>query len=171
MTRTSFNQDWSVRPKTSIFAQLQGGSEPPTPITLPHDALQTLARSAQTGSAATGYYPSGAFEYAKTFHVPDDYRGKRVSVEFQGVHRDAMVFVNGAFAAQRPFGYSTFVVPLDDFLHYGEMNTIRVDARTHQDSRWYTGAGIYRDTTLIVTDLVHLAADGGDPCAAWRRRR
>jgi beta-galactosidase len=62
--------------------------------------------------------------------------------------------------AQRPNGYTNFYVKADPYLRYGEPNTIRVQARAHQDSRWYTGAGIYRDTKLIVGDLVHVALHG-----------
>ncbi|RXZ72526.1 glycoside hydrolase family 2 TIM barrel-domain containing protein [Agromyces albus] len=159
MSRTSFNQDWRVRPKVSQFAQLQGGADEGAPVTLPHDAILALPRSADAVSGGrAAYFPGGAFEYRKTFDVPEDWRGKRVSVEFQGVYRDAMVYVNGTFAGQRPSGYSPFTVALDPFLRYGEPNTIRVDARAHDDSRWYSGAGIYRDVTLIVTELVHLGA-------------
>ena len=161
MTRTSFNAGWAVRPKVSLFAEFSGPVSPPQPVTLPHDALIGLPRSADSAQGShTGYFPDGTFEYSKTFEVPEDYRGKRVALEFQGVYRDAMVFVNGDFAGQRPFGYSTFNIRLDPFLKYGQANTIRVDARVHQDSRWYSGAGIYRDTFLSVTELVHLAANG-----------
>ncbi|PYY37871.1 glycoside hydrolase family 2 [Curtobacterium sp. MCJR17_055] len=161
MTTTSFNLGWTVRPKVSPYAQLQNPQDAGVPVTLPHDATITRERSAdEPQGGRSAYFPGGAYEYTKVFDVPAEYRGKRVSVEFEGVYRDAMVFVNGAFAAQRPSGYSTFVVELDPYLRYGEANTIRVDARTHDDSRWYTGAGIYRDTTLNVTDLVHIAPAG-----------
>lgn len=95
-----------------------------------------------------------------TFDVPQAYHDKVVRPEFQGVYRDAMVFVNGTFAAQRPSGYATFVVDQSPFLRHGDQNTIRVDARSHDDSRWYTGAGIYRDTRLIVSGLTHIPHDG-----------
>ena len=161
MTRASFNAGWAVRPKVSLFAEFSGPLAPPQPVTLPHDALIGLPRSADSAQGShTGYFPDGTFEYSKTFDVPEDYRGKRIALEFQGVYRDAMVFVNGDFADQRPFGYSTFNIRLDPFLKYGQPNTIRVDARVHQDSRWYSGAGIYRDTFLSVTELVHLAPNG-----------
>ena len=161
MTIESFNDGWAVRPKTSIFAELQGAVSDQRTVTLPHDALFEVDRSADSGEGSpSGYFPGGAFEYWKSFDVPESYRGKRVTLELQGVYRDAMVYVNGDFAAQRPFGYSTFFVPLDAFLRYGESNTIRVDARAHQDSRWYTGAGIHRDTRLHVTDLVHIEPTG-----------
>lgn len=161
MSITSFNDSWTVRPKVSPYAQLQGAPTPGEPVTLPHDAIIGQARTA-TGPVGgrNGYFPGGVFEYSKTFDAPEHYRTKVVRLELQGVYRDAMVFVNGTFAAQRPSGYATFVVDLDPFLRYGEQNTIRVDARAHDDSRWYTGAGIYRDTRLIVSDLTHIPHDG-----------
>ncbi|KQO48265.1 MULTISPECIES: glycoside hydrolase family 2 TIM barrel-domain containing protein [unclassified Frigoribacterium] len=160
MTTTAFNDGWSVRDKTSIFESLQGAAET-TPVTLPHDALIHRDRSADPGRTShTGYFPSATVEYTKTIDIPEDYRDKRVTLELQGVHRDAMVYVNEVFAAQRPFGYSTFFVPLDAFLHYGAPNTIRVEARAHEDSRWYTGVGIHRDTLLHVTEFVHITPTG-----------
>ncbi|WP_284984476.1 glycoside hydrolase family 2 TIM barrel-domain containing protein [Arthrobacter sp. efr-133-TYG-118] len=161
MTEISFNDGWSVRPKSSIFAELGGPAPAAEAVRLPHDALIKAERAATgTSGAPGGYFPSAAVEYSKTFDVPEEYRSKRLAVLFQGVYRDAMVYVNGIFAAQRPNGYSTFVVPLDPYLQYGSANTIRVEARAHNDSRWYTGVGIHRDTKLFVTDLVHVAVDG-----------
>ncbi|WP_259461134.1 glycoside hydrolase family 2 TIM barrel-domain containing protein [Microbacterium sp. CGR2] len=144
----------------SPFAVLYGQGEGDA-VSLPHDAIISLPRSADVaGSGFTGYFPGGAFEYSKTFEVPEEWREKRVSLQFQGVYRDAMVFVNGAFAGQRPNGYTPFRTALDPFLRYGETNTIRVDARTHEDSRWYSGAGIHRDVVLEVTELVHIEQSG-----------
>ncbi|WP_223690695.1 glycoside hydrolase family 2 TIM barrel-domain containing protein [Leifsonia poae] len=159
MTIHDFNAGWSVRPRVSAFSELGGASAPSEQVTLPHDALLSLGRTPDSGSPS-GYFPSGEFEYSTSFDVPDEYRDKRVSLRFEAAYRDAMVYVNGSFAAQRPSGYATFDVPLDDYVRYGETNTIRVETRAHQDSRWYTGAGIYRDVHLSVTDLVHVEPDG-----------
>ncbi|MGN7860661.1 glycoside hydrolase family 2 TIM barrel-domain containing protein [Microbacterium sp. 22303] len=131
-------------------------------IRLPHDAIIGLERRADAPSGAGGaFFPDGAFEYLTTLDVPLGWADKHVALEFEGVYRDAMVYVNGAFIAQRPNGYAAFVVPLDGFLEYGAENTIRVDARTHADSRWYTGAGLYREVHLWVTERVHVAEHGG----------
>jgi beta-galactosidase len=161
MSRTSFHTGWTVWPKVSPFASLSGSLCEAEEVTLPHDAVWALQRSADSPDAGrVGFFPGGAFEYAKTFDAPADWADKRVSLEFQGVYRDAMVFLNGAFVAQRPYGYSTFVVPLDDWLRPGEPNTIRVDARSHGDSRWYSGAGIHRDVYLVVDEGVHVPPHG-----------
>ncbi|PPF38032.1 glycoside hydrolase family 2 TIM barrel-domain containing protein [Rathayibacter sp. AY1A3] len=161
MTTTAFNDGWSVRDKTSIFESLQGAAETET-VRLPHDALIHRDRSGAPGRTShTGYFPSAVVEYSRVLDVPEEYRDKRVTLELQGVHRDAMVYVNEEFAAQRPFGYSTFFVELDAYLHYGAANTIRVEARAHEDSRWYTGVGLHRDALLHVTELVHVTPEGG----------
>ncbi|WP_432246185.1 glycoside hydrolase family 2 TIM barrel-domain containing protein (plasmid) [Arthrobacter sp. G.S.26] len=156
MTVSLFNREWRVRPKVSPFAQLRPDGQQETPVTLPHDVVIGLERSADKADGRTGYFPGGAFEYLKTFDAPSAWRDKRVTIEFEGVYRDAMVFVNGTFAAQQPNGYTTFHVPLDAYLNYGGSNTIRVDVRAHDDSRWYTGAGIHRNVNLIVSELVHV---------------
>ena len=162
MTRSSLNSDWSYRPKTSIFADVQGQSSAGIPVRLPHDAIIGLERSADAPSGAAGaFFPAGAFEYVTSLDVPLEWSDKHVALEFEGVYRDAMIYVNGAFIAQRPNGYAAFVVSLDGFLEYGAQNTIRVDARTHDDSRWYTGAGIYREVHLWVSDRVHILEQNG----------
>lgn len=161
MIRTSFNQGWSVRPKTSPFAAVGPGAPDWQPVTLPHDALIGLSRDAGSPQGVNGaFFPGGAFEYEKSFEVPDEWRSKRVTLGFDGVYRDAMVFVNGDYAGQRPNGYAPFTVGLDPYLKYGDSNTIRVEARAHQDSRWYSGAGIYRDVHLHVGELVHVVPGG-----------
>jgi beta-galactosidase len=162
MTRTSFNKDWVVQPPAGAFADIvgaKGAAGSSKTVTLPHDAMLGLQRAPEHGSAF-GYFPGGVFEYVKTFDVPEEWRTKRVTFEFEGVYRDAMVYINRDFAAHRPYGYSRFYVPADAFLQYGESNTLRVVARAHQDSRWYPGIGIHRDTSIIVKELVHVALDG-----------
>ncbi|MBR7833770.1 DUF4982 domain-containing protein [Actinospica durhamensis] len=165
MIRTSFNDRWRTRPKVNPFAELSGTVVPFEPVTLPHDAMIGQQRIAPDGEptmegGAGGYFPGGVFEYRKSFFVPEDLRGKRVLFEFEGIYRDAVVHVNGAFVGQRPYGYSGFTVTADPYLRYGQDNEIRVESRAHQDARWYTGAGIYRDTWMLVGDLVRIAADG-----------
>lgn len=162
MARSPFNSNWSYRPKTSIFADVHGQSTSGVPVRLPHDAIISLERRHDAPSGAAGaFFPDGAFEYLTTVEVPMEWSGKHVALEFEGVYRDAMIYVNGAFVAQRPNGYAAFVVSLDGFLEYGAENTIRVDARAHNDSRWYTGAGLYREVHLWVSERVRIPEQGG----------
>lgn len=157
----SFNSGWTVGPKVRSFEALGIVAAKPQPVTLPHDAIRDLPRSATSDQGVnTGYFPGGAFVYSKTFDVPEEWRDKIVFIEFEGVYRDAVVYLNGDFVAQCPNGYTGFAVKADPYLLYGQPNTITVEARAHKDSRWYTGAGIYRDTHLIVADPIHIALDG-----------
>ena len=160
MIRSSFNDGWQTRPKANPFAELSGVTLPFQQVTVPHDALIGQERTAPGDTSAEGgagaYFPSGVFEYRKTFTVPQEHRGKRILVEFEGVYRDAVVHINGDYAGQRPYGYSPFLIDATPFLRFGEDNEIRVEARSHRDSRWYTGAGIYRDTWMLIGDLVRI---------------
>ncbi|MFH8491060.1 glycoside hydrolase family 2 TIM barrel-domain containing protein [Streptomyces longisporoflavus] len=159
MKRTSFNDGWEFRPKGDQFTELTGRSTPYRPVSVPHDAMLTEQRSA-SGDGAGAYFPGGVYEYRKVFHVPAEDEGQRIFVEFEGVHRDAMVYVNGAYVTQRPYGYAQFRADVGPFLRRGADNEIRVEARTHQDSRWYTGAGLYRDTWLLTGGPVRVAPEG-----------
>jgi hypothetical protein len=85
-----------------------------------------------------------ARQYEETFDVPADWATERVTFAFEGVYRDAMVHINGDSAGQWANGYSTFHIPADPYLAYGQPNTIRVEVQAHEDSRWYGGAGIHR---------------------------
>jgi beta-galactosidase len=161
MKRESFNSGWFAGPKVEAFAALNGAAPELQPVFLPHDAIRDLVRAARSDQGShTGYYPGGVFTYSKTFDVPADYRDKVIIMEFEGVYRDAVVYINGDFAAQRPNGYAGFAVKADPYLRYGQPNTITVEARSHQDSRWYSGAGIYRNVNISVSDPVHVALDG-----------
>ena len=165
MIREPFNDGWEFRPRVNPFAELGGVSVPYQPVTLPHDAMIGQRRAAADGpaareGAAAAYFPGGAFEYRKVFAVPEEHRGRRIFLEFEGIYRDAMVYVNGDYAGQRPYGYSLFRIDADRFLRFGADNEIRVEARAHRDSRWYTGAGIYRDTWLLAGPLVRIGPDG-----------
>ena len=160
MIRTSFPGSWTVGPKLGAFER-PDASTAPRPVRLPHDALRDLARDPRTEQGVhAGYIPGGVFEYAVEFDAPAEWREKTVLVEFEAVYRDAVVCVNGDFAAHHAGGYSAFTVSLDGHLRFGETNRLTVEARVHKDSRWYTGAGIYRPVHLVVADPVHIVLDG-----------
>ena len=161
MTRSSFNDLWTVGPNVSVFSEITGGASSTEPVTLPHDAMLALPRSADAaGGSSSGYFPGGAVTYRKTFLAPDEWRSRTVELEFHGVYRDAMVYLNGVLVGRRPSGYSPFRVRLDDALRYGEENRLRVDARAHRDSRWYSGLGIHRGVDLLDMPLTHLVPNG-----------
>ncbi len=160
MIRASFNDGWRVRPKASPFLELVGGSGAPwEDVRLPHDAMIGGVRDPD-GHWGTGFFPGGTWEYEKTFAAPSEWRGKRVLLEFEGVYRGASVWVNGALAGHRPYGYTDFAVSIGEHLRFGEDDVVRVIATAHDDARWYSGAGIYRPVHLVVGEPVHLSLEG-----------
>ena len=160
MIREPLLDGWTVGPKLGAFEAVTPESAP-RPVRLPHDAARDLPRSAGSDQGVhTGYVPGGVFEYARTIDVPDDWRDKTVRLEFEGVYRDAVVFVNGDAVVHEPNGYNAFEAVLDPHLRYGEPNRVTVEARAHRDSRWYSGAGIYRPVHLVVAEPVHIPLDG-----------
>jgi len=161
MTRTLFNDDWHYRARVNPFTEMTRRPEPKVLVQLPHDAMIGLVRSPDLEQgAATAYFPSVAFEYSKTFELPAEPAGGRVIFEFEGVYRDAVVYVNNDFAGQWATGYSRFLVDASDLVNWGASNEIRVEGRSHEDSRWYAGAGIYRSVWMNVMAPVHLPVDG-----------
>ncbi|MGP0031610.1 MAG: glycoside hydrolase family 2 TIM barrel-domain containing protein [Acidimicrobiales bacterium] len=165
MRRTSLDDGWTVSQKTNRFAERMGLGPEPTAVTLPHDAMIGTERS-PSGNPASAYFPGGTWEYRRTLAAPSDGAGTCVLLEFEGVYRDALVFVNDSLAAHRAGGYSDFVVPIDHLLRPGETNDLRVEARAHDDSRWYSGAGIYRSVWLLQAGRVHLEPAGVQVTAA-----
>ena len=162
MLPISFNRDWSYCESlgNSIFDPNAGKAER-TPVTLPHDATIHEKRCADAASGtAKGYYPNKDYDYYKTFTAPAEWAEKRVWLRFEGAYMNARVFVNGDFAAQRNNGYAEFSVLLNDFLRFGGKNEIKVSLQTGEDSRWYAGAGLYREVSLFVADPLHIEMDG-----------
>ena len=160
MRRTPFNDGWTVGSKVNSFAELIAGTgSEPTPVTLPHDAMISAERS-PSGHGATAYFPSGTWEYRKSFEPAPEDAGSAIVLEFDGVYRDARVRVNDTLVAHRPGGYSDFTVQVDHLLRFGEPNEVKVDARAHDDSRWYSGGGIYRSVWWLQGGRVHLVPGG-----------
>ncbi len=162
MKAVSFNSGWRFAPGNGggIFAMGAAAPEP-KPVTLPHDATIHERRDPNAPSGAAGaFYPYGFYHYLKRFDVPADWADKCVSLEFEGVYRNAMVYLNGDYAGGYPHGYTGFAVELNDLLKYGVENELKVSLFNGEDSRWYAGAGIYRNVKLYVADPLHIARDG-----------
>jgi beta-galactosidase len=161
MTRTSFTDGWSYRTPLGPFAAAGDGAVTATPVRLPHDALRDAERSAEAPSkGGAAYSPAGAYTYLKDFDAPADWAGKVVRLEIQGAFRRAMVFLNDEFAGNRADGFARFFVDLTPFLRFGAANTLRIEVRSGEDSRWYAGAGLHRPVLLHVDEAVHIVPDG-----------
>lgn len=159
--RIAFNDGWTIREPIGPFAVATGQFPQLQAITLPHDAMRDMERTADAPSGAdSGYSPSAAWTYLKTFDVPAEWLGSWVALEIDGAASRSLVYINGAKVASRPNGYARFFVEIGPHLDYGGTNELRIEVRTHKDSRWYSGAGLYRGVRLIVAGGVHIAADG-----------
>ena len=161
MARIPFDDGWTYRLPRGPFAAIEGVGVEPTPVRLPHDALRDEERAPNVPSKGAGaYYPPGAYTYLKSFDVPAAWSEKLIFLEFQGAYRHPMVFVNEEFAGNRADGYARFVIDATPYLTAGQSNHLRVETRSRQDSRWYSGAGLHRSVVLHVTDPVRIPVDG-----------
>lgn len=110
MRKTRFNQGWTVksgleRPFDAIFAPSKEGR----PVTLPHDAMIEEERDPDSISGTQyGFYPAKCYTYLKTFFAPAEWEQETIILEFEGVMRQAMVYLNGHFIAGNPHGYTGF---------------------------------------------------------------
>ncbi len=155
MLKINFNDNWQFR-RLNKNEEWRG-------VTLPHDAMIYEKRTMDSeGGTNTGWYECFDYEYKKSFIVPAEYAGKILTFEFEGVYRNAEVYINGEKAAYRPYGYTNFYVKVNEFLKFGEENEIRVIARNadQPNSRWYSGAGIYRPVSLWVAEKKHIEPNG-----------
>ena len=147
--QADFNLNWFFWSDTQPNKQV---------VNLPHDAMQTETRSADVNEGRhNGFYPGNIYHYEKTFTVDADLLQKHVTLNFEGVYHNSKVYVNGKEAGGYQYGYMPFDVCLDGLLVAGE-NTIRVDVDNSEtpNSRWYSGAGIYRPLHLTVQEQQYI---------------
>jgi beta-galactosidase len=160
----------------SYFAKAGYGDGPASPdfddrawrlLNLPHDWTVEMPFDQKAGYSH-GYktvgrnFPETSIGwYRKTFFIPQSDLGKRISIQFDGVFRNAMIFVNGFYLGQEHSGYLPFQYDITDYLNYNGDNVIvvRVDA-TMEEGWYYEGAGIYRHVWLNMTAPLHVATYG-----------
>ncbi len=131
-------------------------------VMLPHDAMLHEKRDPKAESGSAGaFFPGGVFCYERKIMLTEDQVQMHLTLEFEGAYKNAEVFVNGQEVYQAAYGYSPFFVILDGHIKAGE-NTILVKTDNSQqpDSRWYSGAGIYRPVWLHIQPKDHIAIEG-----------
>lgn len=148
MIRTDFSGGWL------FAAAAPGGPQPPQaefiPVDLPHDWQIRHADD---------LYRDGTLYYRKQFACTPA-AGERVALWFGGAYMDTAVFINGREAGQWKNGYTSFWFDITGLLQPGENEVlVRCELR-HPNSRWYSGAGIYRDVELWRMPAQHLMPDG-----------
>lgn len=133
-------------------------------LDLPHDWVIELPFKNDPALSSKGFYPVGRNYpensvgwYRKVFEIPETDKGKRITVEFDGIYREALVVLNGYYIGQHRGGYDPFSFDLTDFIAAGQPNVllVRVDASL-SDGWFYEGAGIYRHVWLTKTAPIHV---------------
>jgi beta-galactosidase len=163
-TVLSADADWK------FFLADPAGADSPTfddhawrTVTVPHDwSIEGTAAEKNLTAAGGGYFPAGVGWYRKTFTAPASWKGKRVSLEFDGVSMDATIYLNGHKLGNHPYAYTSFRFDITPHLNLSATNVlaVRVDNSVQPNSRWYTGSGIYRHVRAVVTEPIHIAPWG-----------
>ncbi len=136
-------------------------------VRVPHDWVTTLPYASEAshshGYKTVGYkYPETSVGwYRKMINIPSEDLGKHISLQFDGIFRNAQVWFNGFWMGVEPSGYATQVYDVTEYVNYGGDNLIcvRADA-TFEEGWFYEGAGIYRDAWLVKTAAVSVAPFG-----------
>lgn len=129
-------------------------------VHLPHDFVVegTFTPRADPGH---GSLPTDVGWYRRSLEIPVEDRRRRIWLDFDGVYRNSIVWLNGTMLGNHKSGYTGFRYDITNHVRYGASNSlvVRCDARS-QEGWWYEGGGIYRHVWLTVADPIHIAPDG-----------
>lgn len=155
MIKINFNENWTFSRRNNVKDTVS--------VTLPHDAMLYEPRTKDNPSESAGaYFAGGEYEYRKYFDVPIDWKGKQILLQFEGIYQTAEVYVNNQMAAEIFNGYAITEIDISSYLDYEKENNIWVIVHNQNqpNSRWYSGAGIYRPVWLYVTETDGIAFHG-----------
>lgn len=160
--KETFDFDWKFKlnEDNPLFAQRDFADQEWDAIQLPHDWSIKLDFEESIGGSAA-FLPGGIGWYRKHFDLPASYKGKTISILFDGIFHQSDVYINGHHVGFRPYGFCSIEHELTPYLNFGGENVIavRVD-RTGDGARWYTGSGIYRHAWLQIVHPVHVKTYG-----------
>ncbi|WP_062108879.1 Ig-like domain-containing protein [Bacillus niameyensis] len=131
-------------------------------LNLPHDwSIELDFNPESLATHEGGFLDGGIGWYRKRFTVPEEMKGKRISIDFDGVYMNSTTYLNGELLGTYPFGYNAFSYDLTDKLRMDGENVIAVKVNnTQPSSRWYSGSGIYRNVYLSAKNPIHVARYG-----------
>ena len=137
-------------------------------IDLPHDwSVEDLPGTSSPfdvnaiSQVSGGFTTGGTGWYRKTFTVPAGLKGKCFRILFEGVYMNSEIFLNGSHLGNHPYGYTSFWFDVTDKIKQGANNVLCVKVMNEgENSRWYSGSGIYRHVWLQVLDLLHVETWG-----------
>ena len=162
-TYITLNENWKFHYGEVPQAWYKGYDDSAwTSVTLPHDWSVHMPFE-QTNSSGTGYLSGGIGWYRVRFSLPEEYKGKRVRVVFDGIYKNSRIWCNSYHIGKRPYGYTQISYDITDFVQFGAIDneiTVRVCHTDLADSRWFTGSGIYRKAYLVVEEQVHAVWNG-----------
>ncbi|MCR5230622.1 MAG: DUF4982 domain-containing protein [Solobacterium sp.] len=160
MKKECFNREWQFHTGIgTAFENTVFGRAAVEKVTLPHDAMirQKRDEHAPAGNAS-GYYPYSSACYTKTFNADDV--SETLFLEFEGIYKNASIYLNGSLVAQHANGYTPLLTDISQYVRQGS-NSLKVLVRNSvPSSRWYSGTGIYRDVWLYRGKDVYIAPHG-----------
>ena len=167
----SINQGWQFhRGDVKNIAELKNTQSGDDVVNLPHDFLigqdwvapdaserpdnSDAGSNVRSRLSSRGFKEMGIGWYRYELTPKDEWKGKRIVLDFQGIMLVGDVYLNGQRIGGTDYGYLGFDIDLSKLLKWGQTNEIAVKADTQNpnNSRWFTGAGLYRDVNLIVTN-------------------
>ena len=167
----SINQGWQFhRGNVKNIAELKSTQSGDDVVNLPHDFLigqdwvapdaserpdnSDAGSNVRSRLSSRGFKEMGIGWYRYELTPKDEWKGKRIVLDFQGIMLVGDVYLNGKRIGGTDYGYLGFDIDLSKLLKWGQPNEIAVKADTQNpsNSRWFTGAGLYRDVNLIVTN-------------------
>ncbi len=166
---TLFDSDWRFHPGGVQGAEMPGFDDSKwRRIDLPHDwSIEDLPGKTSPfdpdaiSQVSGGFTTGGTGWYRKTFTIGAEQKNKRIHIQFDGVYMNADFWLNGEYMGTHPYGYTSFWFDLTDKIKFGGKNTIIVQVKNEgQNSRWYSGSGIYRHVWLKLLGPVHVSPWG-----------
>lgn len=167
----SINQGWQFhRGDVKNISELKTSQSGDDVVNLPHDFLigqdwvapdaserpdnSDAGSNVRSRLSSRGFKEMGIGWYRYELTPKDEWKGKRIVLDFQGIMLVGDVYLNGQRIGGTDYGYLGFDIDLSKLLKWGEANeiTVKADTRNPNNSRWFTGAGLYRDVNLIITD-------------------
>lgn len=154
----SFNKDWRFQKGDPAGAEKSSFNDASwRQLDLPHDWAIEGPFDKKYNARTGGLPVHGTAWYRKHFTIDKKYAGQQIAVAFDGIMNNSRVYINGTFVSERPFGYMGFEVDLTPYIKFGEENVISIRVAPEDlASRWYSGAGIYRNTYLKINSPVHV---------------
>ncbi len=166
---TLFDADWRFHRGGAQRAEMPEYDDSKWRINdLPHDwsiedlpGTQSPFHPDAIGQVSTGFTIGGTGWYRKTFSVPAEQKNKRIHIQFDGVYMNSDIWLNGQHLGNHTYGYTSFWFDVTDKIKFGEKNTISVQVKNEgQNSRWYSGSGIYRHVWLKMLEPAHISPWG-----------